>query len=171
MTVPVTLPANWLFRVTEGQPVSRYHVGTRWAAFAVGALPVVALAPVDAALWGWPTAAYVGLVGACYVAFIVELLFGYQNTVPFAAAYVSGAIRLKTRWLLYVFGASVLTAGPAAVENATLTSGWPAWLLPGTLIGLATILAIARHRRERQYPGLVFEEPPLDAYQTLSIFD
>jgi hypothetical protein len=171
VTVPVTLAANWLFRVTERQPSSRYHAGTRWAALTVGLIPVVVLSPVHVSMWGWPVAAYHGLVGACYAAFIVELLFGVQTKVPFAAPYVSGGIRLKTRWPLYVFGASVLTAGPAAVEHLTLASGWPAWLLPGTLVGLATVLMISRRHREKQYPGLAFKEEPLDAIQTLSIFD
>jgi hypothetical protein len=171
VTVPVTLPANWLFRVTEGAPVSRYLAGTRWAAFAVGVLPVVVLLPVHALFWGWSIAAYHGLVGACYAAFIVELLFGSQTKVPFAAPYVSGAIQLKTRWLLYLFAGSVLTAGPAALESIVLRPGWPAWMLPALLAGLAGALAVARARRERHYPGLVFEDLPPDAIQTLSIFD
>jgi hypothetical protein len=171
VTVPVTLPANWLFRVTEGQPVSRYLAGIRWAAFAVGVLPVVVLVPVHALLWGWSIAAYHGLVGACYAAFIVELLFGSQTRAPFAAAYVSGSIQLKTRWLLYLFAGSVLTAGPAVLESIVLRPGWPAWSLPAILACLAGALALARRRRERHYPGLVFEDLPPDAIQTLSIFE
>jgi hypothetical protein len=171
VTVPVALTANWLFRITERQPPSRYHAGTRWAAFAVGVLPVVALFPADGAMWGWTVAAYHLLVGACYAVLVVELLFNVQMKVPFAAPYISGSIRLKTRWLLYLFGASVLTTQPALAEYLILRSGRLAWALPLALASLASILVFVRRRRERQQSGLVFDEPPLDAIQTLSIFD
>jgi hypothetical protein len=171
ITVPVALKANWLFRVTEGRPPSRYHAGTRWAAFAVCVLPVLALFPADGAMWGWPVAAYHLLVGACYSAFVVELLFSVQMKVPFAAPYISGSIRLKTRWLLYLFAASVLTTQPALAEYLTLRSGRLAWALPVALAVLTGILMGVRRRRERQHVGLDFEEQPLDAIQTLSIFD
>jgi hypothetical protein len=44
-------------------------------------------------------------------------------------------------------------------------------MLPALLAGLAGALAVARRRRERHYPGLVFEDLPPDAIQTLSIFE
>ncbi len=171
ITVPVALSANWLFRVTERRPASRYHAGTRRAAFAVSVLPVVVLFPAHAAMWGWPVAAYHLLVGICYVAFVVELLFNVQMKVPFAAPYISGSIRLKTRWLLYLFGASVLTTQPALAESLILRSGRLAWALPVAFACLAGILMFVRRRRERQQSGLVFDEPPFDAIQTLSIYD
>jgi hypothetical protein len=171
VTVPVTLAANWLFRITEKQPASSYFAGARWAAFTVGVLPVVALGPVHAAMWGFPLAAYHGLVGTCYAALIVELLFNVQTKVPFAAPYVSGSIRLKTRWLVYLFAASILTTPPALLENRALRSGRLIWVLPIVLVTLAGVLAQVRRRRERQDPGLTFEEEKLDAIQTLSIFD
>jgi len=169
VTVPIVLQANWLFRITERQAAARYHAGTRWAALAIGLVPTVALVPLHVAMWGWSAAAYHLLVGACYAAFVVELLFNAQAKVPFAAPYVSGSIRLKTRWLLYLFGASVLTSLPAAFEDRALRSAGLAWLLPVALLGLAGVLMRARVRRERQQAGLVFEEPALDAIQTLSL--
>jgi hypothetical protein len=171
VTVPIALQANWLFRTTERQMAARYHAGTRWAARAVGLVPVVALVPLHVAMWGWSATVYHLVVGACYAFFIVELLFNVQEKVPFAAAYLSGSIRLKTRWLLYLFAASVLTSLPAAFEERALRSGSLAWLLPVALLGLAGVLMRVRERRERQQSAFVFEEPPLDAIQTLAISD
>jgi len=171
VTVPIALQANWLFRTTERQMAARYHAGTRWAARAVGLVPVVALVPLHVAMWGWSATVYHLIVGACYAIFIVELLFNVQEKVPFAAAYLSGSIRLKTRWLLYLFAASVLTSLPAAFEERALRSGVLVWLLPVAVIGLAGVLVRVRQRRERQQSALVFEEPPLDAIQTLAISD
>jgi hypothetical protein len=171
VTVPISLNANWLFRITEREPVQRYHVGTRRAALAVGLLPVFVLAPVHARLWGAAGAGYHALVGACYAVAVVELFFNACAKLPFAAPYISGSVRLKTRWLLYVFGASALTAGPAHLESLLLGSGTRMLTLPLLLLGAAVAMALGRRRRERQYPFLLFDEAPIDSFQTLAIND
>lgn len=170
VSVPVSLSANWLFRVTEREPARRYHAGTRRAALAVGALPVCLLAPVYTWLWGVETASYHLLVGLCYTWLLVELFFGAVTKPACAAAYVSGSLRLKTRWLIYLFGASVLTAGPAWLEHVAIGAAWRALLLPFALAAGAALLSAARRRRERRHSSLVFEELPFDAFQTLEIF-
>ncbi len=169
VTVPVSLGANWLFRVTEREPPYRYHVGTRRAALVIGILPVAILAPLHAWSWGMPAAGYHALVGACYTVAVVEVFFNACSKLPFAAPYVSGSLRLKTRWLLYLFGASALTAGPAFIEHALLDTG--AWFLPLALLAVSLMFAVGRRQRERHYPFLIFEEAPLDSFQTLTIFE
>jgi hypothetical protein len=169
--MPVTLKANWLFRLTEHQPAAPYHQGTRWAAFAIGAWPVVVLAPLHAWLWGWSIGLYHALVGACYGACAVELLFATRTAIPFTVPHVSGSLRLKTRWPVYVFAPTILAGAPAFMEHALLQQGGMAALPPILLAGLAFALALARRRGEHRRANLVFEEPPLDAFQTLALFE
>jgi hypothetical protein len=169
VTVPVSLNANWLFRVTERDPARRYHVGTRRAALAAALLPVFLLSPLQAGLWGAAAAGWHLLTGTCYAVAMVELFFNAHNKLPFAAPYVSGSIRLKTRWLLYLFGGSALTAGPALVEFVLLPSGALVAWLPLGLLAVAGLLAAGRRHRERSYPFLVFDGGPLDSVQTLAL--
>jgi hypothetical protein len=171
ITVPLTLPANWLFRVTEGSPVGQYHAGTRAAAVVVGLTAVVALVPVHATLWTADVVAYHALVGVLYVLFVVEALFAWQEKVPFTAVYVSGSIRLKTRWLLYLFGASTLTTVPAIYESRALLYGRSAVWLPVGLAVATGVLAAMRRRREADLPGLVFDDSDADLPQTLGLYE
>jgi hypothetical protein len=52
-----------------------------------------------------------------------------------------------------------------------LRHGWLALLMPVVLLACWYALSLERRRRERLCGGLVFEEAPVDAFQTLSIFD
>ena len=171
ITVPLTLPANWVFRVTERTPVRHYHAGARTAALVIGGLAVLLLAPVHWALWGSDVAAYLGLVGLLYAWLVVEMMFCAQGKVPFTAAYVSGSIRLKTRWLLYLFSAWTLTAIPAFMEARVFRYGRFVVALPLGLVILSLGLAAWRRRLESLSPALVFDDPADDAPQTLGLFE
>ena len=167
--VPLTLPANWLFRITEGAGVRPYQRGSRQAAFTACVLPVAVLLPLHASLWTWDVVAFHAVVGVLYAEFIVEFLFHTLEKVPFTAPYVSGSIRLKTRWWAYFCGAWMLTGIPAFFEARVFRFGSGGVLLPATLVLLATGLAVVRARRESEALGLVFEQPPDDTPQTLGL--
>jgi hypothetical protein len=167
--VPATLPANWLFRVTEQRPVGPYFAGARRAALAIGLLPVAAFVPAFAVLWGWRAAAYHGLTGAIYAGFVVELLFNGMAKMPCAATYVSGRLKLKSRAVYYLVGAVALTGAPALLESAWFRGRTGALLLPLLLVVPASILALSRWRKERTLPGLVFDDSGDEAVQTLRL--
>jgi hypothetical protein len=169
--IPLVLPANWIFRVTEGERVGPYHVGTRGATLLACGLPVAALLPVHASLWSWDVVVYHAVVGVCYAVCIVEVLFNTCEKLAFTAPYVSGSIRLKTRWWMYLFGAWALTGVPAFFEARVFRFGSGAVMLPAGLLLLAAGLAWLRRRREAASLGLAFVESPDDACQTLGLFD
>ncbi len=127
VTVPIALPANWLFRITERRgrrAITRARGGLRWRSACV---PVVALVPAHGL--------HVGLVRRRVPRARRRVLrrlhrrtpVQLQAKVPFAAPYVSGSIRLKTRWLLYLSAGSVLTSLPAGLEERALQTpaAWP----------------------------------------------
>lgn len=167
--VPTTLPANWLFRVTEQRPVGPYFAGARRAALAVSVLPVAALVPISMALWGWQAAGYHALNGLVYAVFIVELFFGGLSNVPCAAAYVSGCLKLKSRAMYYLLGALALTGFPAALESWAFRGGIGHLTLPLWLVAFSVVLALRRLRMERALPGLVFDDTDGEAVQTLGL--
>jgi hypothetical protein len=169
--IPLTLPANWLFRATQAAGVREYFLGTRVAALVVSMLPVLLLLPLHALLWTWDIVVYHFGVGCLYAVFVVELLFNTQAKIPFTAPYVSGSIRLKTRWWLYFCGAWMLTAIPTFYEARALRFGQGGAFFPLTLALLAAGLSAIRGRRERAALGLTFDEVPEDAVQTLGLLD
>jgi hypothetical protein len=170
ITIPLTLPANWIVRVTESRTVGDDHAGVRAVAMVVGLLVVAALVPLHASLWTWDITAYHALAGVLYVIVIVALFFGAQSKYPFAAPYVSGSIKLKSRWLLYLFGLWALTGVPALLELQVFRFGRRAVLLPIVAVSVAWVLVLWRRRREAELPGLVFDEVADDAPQSLDLF-
>jgi hypothetical protein len=136
----------------------------------VGLAVVGALVPLHASLWSWDVAGYHVLFGTFYVVAIVSLFFSAQNKYPFAAPYVSGSIKLKSRWLLYLFALWALTGAPALLELRIFRYGRNAVLLPLALLGAAYGLSAWRRRREAELPGLVFDEERDDVPQSLDLF-
>jgi hypothetical protein len=170
VTIPVALPANWMFRLTERTPVQHDFDGVRATALVAGVAVVAALVPVHRSLWAWDVTAYHACLGLLYTGFIVALFFSAQNKFPFTAAYMSGSIKLKSRWLLYLAGLWTLTGIPALMEQQVFRYGRFAVLLPLALIVVTVVLSWWRRRREADLPGLVFDEQPDDVPQSLELF-
>ena len=166
---PLTLPANWVFRVTEGTSVAPYHRGSRRAALAACLVALAALVPLHVSLWTWDIVVFHLVLGVLYAACVVEFLFNTQTRVPFTAPYISGSIRLKTRWWGYLVGAWLLTGIPSFLEARALVFGRGGVVLPVTVVLLTAALATLRCRKERDAQGLKFDEIPDDAYQTLGL--
>lgn len=169
ITIPLTLPANWIFRLTEDHTVRDDHAGVRAVALVAGLAVVAALAPLHAWLWTWDIALYHAMIGVLHVVMVVSLFFVAQTKYPFAAAYVSGSIKLKSRWLPYLVVLWLLTGAPALVELQVFRYGRRAVLMPAVLLAAAWLLAWWRRRREQELPGLVFDEES-DTPQLLNLF-
>lgn len=169
--VPATLPANWLFKVTERRPIARYCAGTRRAVFLLALLPAAALFPFHLALWDAPRAAYHALVGVLYTAFLVAAFFNNLAKIPFAATYVSGSLRLRSRIGQYLIGALVLTTAPSALESFVFRGLLDPISLPVGLAVLTLIASVTRWQRERRLQGLVFDDPLDDDLQTLRLVE
>lgn len=167
--VPAALPANWLFRLSEGRPLRSYFAGARRAAFLIGVLPVAALVIPSAALWGWPAAGYHALVGLLFTAFLIELFFNGLTKIPFTAAYVSGQLKLKSRVGYYLFGVMALTGVPSWLESLTFRGLVGQFTLPLLLLFLAVPLAVSRWRKEGALPALVFDDTNDETIQGLRL--
>jgi len=170
VTVPVALPANWVVRLTERTPVRHDFAGVRTTALLAGVIVVAALVPVHRGLWRWDVTMYHACIGLLYTRFIVALFFSAQNKFPFTAAYVSGSIKLKTRWLLYLAGLWALTGAPALAEQQVFRYGRYAVALPLVMALATSVLSWWRIKREADLPGLVFDELPDDVPPSLELF-
>ena len=99
--LPVELPANWMFRITESQ--GRRYWLSAVERFVIGAviLPVHALAlPVAAAVLGFPIALRMTVLELLVSLTAFELLFYSWQQLPFTCSYVPGQ-----RSLVSVMGA------------------------------------------------------------------
>lgn len=161
--LPITLRANWIFRLTELRHASEYSVAVRRSLFVLSVVPVWF---VTGALFFcvFPSRIVVehllvlGLLGAI----LVELsLQGFQK-VPFTCSYLPGKGNLQ-----YLFWGCVLLVLPlinmgAKLEEQMLHSpvGYASMI-----VVLGSIATLARWRSSvvaRPIPGMQFEEamPP-----------
>ena len=108
------------------------------------------------------------MLGFLFALVALETVLATFVGIPFAAAYVPGKARLRTRFLLYVPAFQAYVASVVGIET---------WAMTGTSRIVATTcgvlivygcLALWRHRRQRGV-CVVYDEPPPDAIQTLGI--
>lgn len=162
-SMPVALPANWVFRITELCTPQRYCAAVRRAFLLLGVAPVWSgVAIFLLCFWPWFAALkhliVLGLVGLIFV----ELsLIGFRK-IPFTCSYLPGNGNIQ-----YVFWIGLLILGPvlnaaAAIEKRTFD--WP--LAYGLLLALLIAFAVGARLRTasvlRSAGEMQFEEsiPP-----------
>jgi len=103
MNIPVSLRANWIFRLTEWTTRKHYFSGMRKAVFFLQLLPLFVLIFVFYLfLWGGITAFYHSLYGLAVSGLVMEFLFLTSAKIPFTCSYLPGKERIQLYWLPYI---------------------------------------------------------------------
>jgi hypothetical protein len=166
--MPAELRANWMFRVMwAGQP-GRYFSGVRRAVFMLAMVPLLALAPLHARLWGWQVAAVHFALGTLAAGLLVEAAIFDLRALPFTRAYGSTGT-FKFLWPLYHGAFLLCTLVFGRLEEWALRT-------PGRAEGLAAALGVTivgvvlyRARRTRAWADIVFDAPDERATQRLGL--
>ena len=90
-SIPISLPANWIIRVTQVRPTHHYHRAVRFSWLALGVTPVLlVLAGSFLAPYPWPqvvrhlvTMLFLGML-------VVELCLYTFQKIPFTCSYLPG---------------------------------------------------------------------------------
>jgi len=167
--LPVSLTANWVWRITQLNPSPKYAGATRATLFAFAVVPVLVIVgalsyPITPAYQAGEhllVLAILGLIG------IEVALFGFYK-VPFTCSYLPGKVNIQFIFWggLVVFTAIAITA--AQFEVGVL--GHP-WQFAVTVVGLGAVAAALwgyNFYRARS-AVLYFEELPEDVIITLKI--
>jgi hypothetical protein len=105
MNVPVSLEANWVFRLTERPRILAYFTGLRKAVLLLKLCPLFVLVFVTySALWDPQTAFYHSLYGITVSIIVMEILFIRCLKIPFACSYLPGKEKIQLYWLVYLIG-------------------------------------------------------------------
>ncbi len=160
--LPISLPANWIFRVTAVHSPQAYFSAARKALAGTAVIPIwIACAAIYLTLWRgaqpWQHLLVLALLGAILV-FTSMLRF---RKVPFACSYLPGKANLKVRLGMYGILFLFLCDNGVRVEVAALHAP------RGFVILIAILMAAAfwawwRTHRLSAHPGekLQFEELP-----------
>jgi hypothetical protein len=104
VNMPISLEANWIFRLTERKNARHYFTALRKGIFFLNLLPLfVVLFIVYSFLWGGMSAFYHCLYGLVVSVLLMEVLFLHNCKIPFACSYLPGQEKIQLFWLFYLF--------------------------------------------------------------------
>jgi hypothetical protein len=168
--LPISLPANWMFRVTDFPKARSERLDAVEQAFLrLAILPALAIAaPVQIWVLGVGPGLLALLVATLSAAVLLEFVLIGWRRVPFTCTWLPGKRPLPFA-LLAVFGVYAVTASVASFTAHTITR------MPRGVVGLsvllASIAAVLRWGRKRSWARdpLEFEDEPFDRVQKLGL--
>jgi hypothetical protein len=169
-SMPISLRANWIFRVTQVSGARDYMAAIRRPLFVLAVAPVWILwAAILFSRWPWQLAAdhlaVLGLLGAI-VAYVCLAEF---RKIPFTCSYLPGKSYLHMAFLTAAFLMLFIVRG-VVFESAALQNG-------SSYTAMVSVLAVAALAarwwavaRGNEVDAVVqFEEVPAPALQTLGL--
>jgi hypothetical protein len=169
-SMPISLRANWIFRVTQVSRAWEYMAAIRRPLFVLAVAPVWILsAALLFSIWPWKLAAdhlvVLGLLGTI-VAYVCLAAF---RKIPFTCSYLPGKSYLHMAFLTAT-GLMLFTIRGVVFESEALRS--PA--LYAAMVAFLAIVAVAARwwavRSTKEEDAVVqFEEVPAPALQTLGL--
>jgi len=171
-SMPLELPANWIFRVAPPPGVPACLAASRRALYGLALAPVwTALAALFLCIWPWRTAAGHILVLGLLGMIVAELcLYGFQK-IPFTCSYLPGKSYFHMAVLAFLGLIFLITKG-AAIERSALDDPSRYATMIGVL-GLAVALTrwrTAAHAKSDD-AELQFEDAPPPAILELRLHD
>jgi hypothetical protein len=159
-TIPISLGANWVVRVTQVRPAPGYRHAVRATWLMLGVVPVwlaVAGYLLGSHVRGWPALGHLGMLALLGV-LVVELCLQTFQKIPFTCSYLPGKGNLHFAFWASLAGFIWLVNEGTKLESRLLqrVSG-TLWML----VVLAVLALVARGATEVRMRGeeeLVFEE-------------
>jgi hypothetical protein len=103
VNLPLSLPANWIFRQTERRQIRHYFSGLRKGVLVYNLLPLFfGLFVFYAFLWGGLPALYHVSFSFAVAVLMMEAAFFRWCKIPFACSYLPGKERVHLFWLGYL---------------------------------------------------------------------
>ena len=172
--VPIELPANWVFQMTERDDKTAYLAGTRTALVLLGLVPLALVTlPLYWAIWGPVVAIGHTTLWMLLGALLVEALVTGFRKVPFACSYLPGKANFKLLAIPYLVVMLIYGYTTAWLELSLLAEP-QRWLLAAGVLAAGLVATRVRHRVVRQRvstppPRLTYEEAPDDTVRQLGL--
>jgi hypothetical protein len=169
MTIPVDLPARWVFQTTALVP-RRIDAAAHKAMLLIVVPPVVVFAGLSAwILWGPAIAWRHAIFCAALTLLLCELLLGSFIGAPMTRAYVPGRSRFHMLWGLYLTGFTTYCYSATALETSLLAGGG-LLIASGTFVAMALGLWLRRKLKVRRLEDVSFEvEVPDEMFQGFNL--
>jgi ABC-type transport system involved in multi-copper enzyme maturation permease subunit len=168
-SLPVSLNANWILRLTQLYPSQQYIGGARRALFLLSAVPAWGLAGLlGLGFRPWSHVAEHLAVLAAVAWILAELCLIGVSKIPFACSYLPGKTNLQYLFWGLVVGFLVVAISLANLEMRLLADPKKLAALVGLLAAIGFGLWAVNTRRARS-AVLYYEEREPDGITTLGI--
>jgi pimeloyl-ACP methyl ester carboxylesterase len=143
-SLPITLPANWIFRITAVHRPADYFGAVRSSLYAIGLLPVWIVAAIGyLSIWpGRPAFEQIAILGLIGIVMVERSLYQFRK-IPFTCSWLPGSTHGKMKVGIWVCVFLVLGTAAAAIEVWSLEK-------PARLIVVLAILGAAALRARRR---------------------
>jgi len=161
ISIPLDLPANWIFRLTEYPQIRFYLTGLKKGIVFLIIAPILGLCFIFLLLlWGWKPALLHTFFSLGVATILLETLLWNFSKIPFACSYLPGKAKLHIFASLYFLAFLLYTTLTSTLASLILDS--PIYFLgyAGMVFVALYIIRAARTRHIRKYPDLQFEEEP-----------
>jgi len=168
-SLPVSLTANWVWRVTQLSPTEKYVAATRSSLLFFGVAPVWL---VSAALLldfrpRPQVAGHLGVLAFTGIVLVEIALVGFYK-VPFACSYLPGKVNLQFLFwgFIVLFAAIAIPASEAELRALSHPAEY-AWITVALLAVFVSLLSLNRYRARSAV--LSFEELQPEVITTLGL--
>jgi hypothetical protein len=168
-SLPITLNANWVLRVTQLDPPERYIDATRWTLVLLGIVPVwLCAALLSLSFRPWYACAAHLLVLALMGSILTELSMIGVSKIPFACSYLPGKSNFQyTFWGFLILFTTLAGLFGEYEERALREPVQYAWMVGVLAAVVAGLWIFNRHRAKSA--ALYFEETEPEIITTLGL--
>ena len=172
VNIPVSLEANWIFRLTQRQDKAHYFSGLKKGVFFYTLIPLfAALFVIYFFFWGGETAFYHCLYGLIVSTLLMEILFQNYNKIPFACAYLPGKAKMHVYWIIYLFSFLAYTFFLSSLEKKLLLIPSRFLIFYGIVFGILFAFKVYQSNFFYKKHDILYEEKPEPAMVTLVPYD
>jgi hypothetical protein len=168
-TLPISLQANWVLRITQLQPTRNYFAATRLALLLFAVAPVLivtTLLALNFRPWqhGFQHLVILALLGCL----LVEFSLYKFDKVPFTCSFLPGKTNIQVIFWGFAFIAGIFGVASAVYEQGALHNASQYTTMCGVLLaGVVSLAALNRIRAKGAV--LYFEEVPPEVIVRLGL--
>jgi hypothetical protein len=168
-SLPISLNANWVLRITQLQPTGRYFAATRRALLLFGVAPVLVVAfLLSLNFRPWRDVEEHLVILALLGFLFVEFALYKFDKVPFTCSYLPGKANIQVIFWGFAFIGTIFGVWSSVYELAALHDASKYATMAGVLLaGIVALGAMNLHRAKSAV--LYFEEMPAEIITRLKL--
>ena len=168
--IPVSLDANWIFRLTEANEKHHYLLGIRKGIFFLLLVPLHAILFVFYSLnWGVLESLYHCLFCLVISFILMEALFFKSRKIAFTCSYLPGQERLHIFWFVYSVGFLMYVYLISWIESKLLSRPYDFIMFYGVMLSVYLCMRAYQRFILNRDIKIKYEEEPLIVVQTLDL--